>query len=183
MLSRDSKDEFDQICVWTCDITSRSYFDKMNSTLGSVVPLAMFWAMPKTTMIHFLEDVPINPILILVLGPLRNGRHESYFPHWFLTSYYKKIFDIPCNYLSAIYTNQESQMLHTRQKRIKLQKYCNFCKFLFYQESSFWLGRCCNAWVAPAMTETASMVAMFAPSLVHRGALLPSWRRGWLLRW
>ena len=42
MLSRDSKDEFDQICVWTCDITSRSYFDKMNSTLGSVVPLAMF---------------------------------------------------------------------------------------------------------------------------------------------
>ena len=28
--------------VWTCDITSRSYFGKMNSTLGSVVPLAMF---------------------------------------------------------------------------------------------------------------------------------------------
>ena len=31
-----------KICVWTCDMTSRSYFDKMNSTLGSVVPLAMF---------------------------------------------------------------------------------------------------------------------------------------------
>ena len=31
-----------KICVWTCDITSRSYFGKMNSTLGSVVPLAMF---------------------------------------------------------------------------------------------------------------------------------------------
>ena len=30
------------ICVWTCDMTSRSYFGKMNSTLGSVVPLAMF---------------------------------------------------------------------------------------------------------------------------------------------
>ena len=30
-----------KICVWTCDMTSRSYFDKMNSTLGSVVPLAM----------------------------------------------------------------------------------------------------------------------------------------------
>ena len=26
---------------WTCDMTSRSYFGKMNSTLGSVVPLAM----------------------------------------------------------------------------------------------------------------------------------------------
>ena len=29
-----------KICVWT--LTSRSYFGKMNSTLGSVVPLAMF---------------------------------------------------------------------------------------------------------------------------------------------
>ena len=32
----------DVICVWTCDMLSRSYFGKMNSTLGSVVPLAMF---------------------------------------------------------------------------------------------------------------------------------------------
>ena len=31
-----------KICVWTCVMTSRSYFGKMNSTLGSVVPLAMF---------------------------------------------------------------------------------------------------------------------------------------------
>ena len=31
-----------RIRVWTCDMTSRSYFCKMNSTLGSVVPLAMF---------------------------------------------------------------------------------------------------------------------------------------------
>ena len=31
-----------KICVWTSDITSRSYYVKMNSTLGSVVPLAMF---------------------------------------------------------------------------------------------------------------------------------------------
>ena len=31
-----------KICVWTCDMASRSYFGKMNSTLGSVVPLAMF---------------------------------------------------------------------------------------------------------------------------------------------
>ena len=31
-----------KICVWTCNMTSRSYFGKMNSTLGSVVPLAMF---------------------------------------------------------------------------------------------------------------------------------------------
>ena len=30
-----------KICVWTCVMTSRSYFGKMNSTLGSVVPLAM----------------------------------------------------------------------------------------------------------------------------------------------
>ena len=31
-----------KIYVWTSDMTSRSYFGKMNSTLGSVVPLAMF---------------------------------------------------------------------------------------------------------------------------------------------
>ena len=43
MLSRDSEDEnLLKICVWTCDMTSRSYFGKMNSTLGSVVPLAIF---------------------------------------------------------------------------------------------------------------------------------------------
>ena len=39
MLSQDSEDEFDQDL---CDMASRSYFGKMNSTLGSVVPLAMF---------------------------------------------------------------------------------------------------------------------------------------------
>ena len=33
-----------KICVWTCDMTLRSYFGKMNSTLGSVVPLAMFFS-------------------------------------------------------------------------------------------------------------------------------------------
>ena len=43
MLSQDSEDEnLLKICVWTCDMTSRSCFGKMNSTLGSVVPLAMF---------------------------------------------------------------------------------------------------------------------------------------------
>ena len=31
-----------KIFVWTCDMASKSYFGKMNSTLGSVVPLAMF---------------------------------------------------------------------------------------------------------------------------------------------
>ena len=34
-----------KIYVWTFDMTSRSYFGKMNSTLGSVVPLAMFQSM------------------------------------------------------------------------------------------------------------------------------------------
>ena len=32
-----------KIYVWTSDMTSRSYFGKMNSSLGSVVPLAMFF--------------------------------------------------------------------------------------------------------------------------------------------
>ena len=40
--SRDFEDDFDQDLCLTCDMNSRSYFGKMNSTLGSVVPLAMF---------------------------------------------------------------------------------------------------------------------------------------------
>ena len=31
-----------KICVRICDMTSRNYFGKQNSTLGSVVPLAIF---------------------------------------------------------------------------------------------------------------------------------------------
>ena len=31
-----------EICVRTLDMTSRSYFGKVNSTLGSVMPLAVF---------------------------------------------------------------------------------------------------------------------------------------------
>ena len=52
------KIKWDVICVWTCDMTSRGYFGKMNSTLGSVLPLAMFlqdpfpksdiWKIPAT---------------------------------------------------------------------------------------------------------------------------------------
>ena len=42
---------WDVICVWTCDMTSRGYFGKMNSTIGSVVPLAMFLALSH---IHIL---------------------------------------------------------------------------------------------------------------------------------
>ena len=34
--------KFDQDLCLKCDMISRSYFGKMNSILGSVVPLAMF---------------------------------------------------------------------------------------------------------------------------------------------
>ena len=37
-----TRQDYIKIFVWPCDMTSRSYFGKMNSTLGSVVPLAMF---------------------------------------------------------------------------------------------------------------------------------------------
>ena len=50
-----------KICVWTCDMTSRSYFDKMNSTLGSVVHLAMFdW--------HITLQILLEDIHLLKLG-------------------------------------------------------------------------------------------------------------------
>ena len=52
ILNLDSEDEFDQDLWWTSDMTSRSYFDKMNSTLGSVVPLAMFKPYPLVSRIE-----------------------------------------------------------------------------------------------------------------------------------
>ena len=51
-----------KICVRTCDTTKRSYFGKQNSTLGSAVPLAMFfyiawqrWSCPFVVMSIFLN--------------------------------------------------------------------------------------------------------------------------------
>ena len=43
VLGQYSLDDLIQFCVWSCDITKISYFGRPNSTLGSVVPLAMFW--------------------------------------------------------------------------------------------------------------------------------------------
>ena len=52
--------------VSTCDLTSRSYFDEQNSTLGSIVPLAMFWKwdqscnldnFPFVRAMHLLENI------------------------------------------------------------------------------------------------------------------------------
>ena len=42
MLSRYSEDKMWSRYVFELVMTSRSYFGEMNSTLGSVVPLAMF---------------------------------------------------------------------------------------------------------------------------------------------
>ena len=59
-----------KICVWIRDMTSRSYFGKMNSILGSVVPLAMFYFIfrcsPSVRSTHNLY-VYFFYILLLVL--------------------------------------------------------------------------------------------------------------------
>ena len=57
ILSQDSEDEFDQDLCLNFDMTSSSYFDKMNSTLGSVVPLAMFLEL----------DIDINYITLTLM--------------------------------------------------------------------------------------------------------------------
>ena len=55
-----------KICVSSCDITWTRYFGKQNSTLGSVVPLAMFWEwdqscnldnFPFVRAMHLLENI------------------------------------------------------------------------------------------------------------------------------
>ena len=54
MLNQDSEDEMWSRFVFELDLTSKSYFGKMNWTLGSVVPLAMFlfflWKQYTTTL-------------------------------------------------------------------------------------------------------------------------------------
>ena len=87
MLSRDSEDEMWKICVWTCDMTSRSYFFKMNSTLGSVVPLAMFfvtrpvdeWMVGwnRTTTTEASGLLKITPIIALISRGLLQDRGMS----------------------------------------------------------------------------------------------------------
>ena len=55
------------LCVWNCYMTSRSYFGKINSTLGSVVPLAMFINKEdtKTIIANQLEGILIGLAMFL----------------------------------------------------------------------------------------------------------------------
>ena len=87
MLSRDSEDEMWNIYVWTCDMTSRSYFGKMNSTLGSVVPLAMFfvtrpvdeWMVGwnRTTTTEASGLLKITPVALISRGLLQDRGMSS----------------------------------------------------------------------------------------------------------
>ena len=49
-----------ELCVITHNMTSRSYFGKMNSILGSVVPLAMFYEQG-----HFRDAIPSGQHVLL----------------------------------------------------------------------------------------------------------------------
>ena len=51
-----------KLCVRTHDMTSRSYFGKMNSTLGSVVPLAMFTFFPQNPLFWFFRARASEPL-------------------------------------------------------------------------------------------------------------------------
>ena len=51
MLSRDSEDKMWSRYVFELVMTSRSYFGEMNSTLGSVVPLAMFTVLKQNRLV------------------------------------------------------------------------------------------------------------------------------------
>ena len=67
-----------KICVWNCDTTSRSYFGKMKSTLGSVVPLAMLY-IGNTVVNHSLRIARWCKWLILVTKHIyQNGRRASW---------------------------------------------------------------------------------------------------------
>ena len=60
-----------KICVWTCDMTARSYFGKMNSTLGSVVPLAMFVTNSHkivSNTFNWYSSIPAVDVRIVRLG-------------------------------------------------------------------------------------------------------------------
>ena len=59
-----------KICDRTCDRIWKSYFGKQNSTLGYVVPLAMFWEQ-----ILFTLCLCLRPFLciVFVIAPLKIG--------------------------------------------------------------------------------------------------------------
>ena len=62
----------------TSDMTSRSYFGKMNSTLGSVVPLAMFIFIKSKVQIQSfpscLHDVVLQIDGLVMFGGLNRKR-------------------------------------------------------------------------------------------------------------
>ena len=47
-------------------MTSRSYFDKMNSTLGSVVPLAMFYHYGGVYNVDRAGDDDDSPVVVMI---------------------------------------------------------------------------------------------------------------------
>ena len=70
-----------KICVWTCDMTSRSYFDKMNSTLGSVVPLAMFTYLDQSSDVHHVLTCCTSLDCVKYYAPqynTSNGRRQKF---------------------------------------------------------------------------------------------------------
>ena len=55
-----------KICFRSCDMTSRSYFGEQNSTLGSVVPLAMFHNLVREAKKWLKRSKVWYPYLIIV---------------------------------------------------------------------------------------------------------------------
>ena len=55
-----------KICLRTCDMTLRSYFGNQNSTLGFVVPLAMFDSvfegLRRQTKMNTIEEIQLREI-------------------------------------------------------------------------------------------------------------------------
>ena len=96
MLSRDYEDEMWTICVWTCDMTSRSFFGKMNSILGSVVPLAMFSPMHHLTPLF----LPIQHLALSGRSPISNHCDRSVPPRW--KGCHANCKDIAANILAGI---------------------------------------------------------------------------------
>ena len=61
-----------KFCVWTCDMTKKSYFCKPNSTLGSISPLTMFFIFNRP-IAEIYEFIPfMNDLITFILPPRKN---------------------------------------------------------------------------------------------------------------
>ena len=123
----------DQICVWSCDMTSRSYFGKMNPTLGSVVPLAMFLKYGSSGQSHWaLLYIDIVRLKVIICVARRRWKkvfkkcRQNFFPFWWLDGWLPSK-QVPWILNTAVTARKVHMNEHNRENNCKRRGVVAFC--------------------------------------------------------